>query len=65
VIAIEEMYFQCARAIVRSELWNPARFADAAALPTPGAVLAELSGQRVGGEDYDMAWPARAAASLW
>ncbi len=65
VIAIEEMYFQCARAIVRSELWNPKHFVNAASLPTPGAVLAELSEQRVGGPDYDKAWPARAAASLW
>lgn len=65
VIDIVEAYFQCARAIVRSQLWNPERFHDPASLPTPGAVLAELSEQRVGGPAYDAAWPARAAASLW
>lgn len=65
VIAIQEMYFQCARAIVRAQLWNPARHDAARGLPTPGDVLAALSEQRVGGEAYDKEWPARAAASLW
>ena len=65
VIDIVEAYFQCARAIVRAQLWNPERHVDPASLPTPGAVLAKLSEQRVGGPDYDAAWPARAAASLW
>ncbi len=65
VIAIEEMYFQCARAIVRSELWNPEKHVDPRSMPTPGEVLALLSEARVGGKSYDEAWPARAAASLW
>eukprot|EP01037_Dinobryon_pediforme_P006659 gene6659-6729_t len=65
VIDIIEMYFQCARAIVRSELWNPDKFVAKGSLPTPGDVLASLSESRVGGAAYDEAWPARAAASLW
>jgi PPOX class probable FMN-dependent enzyme len=65
VVEIVEMYFQCARAIVRSELWNPARFVGPRDVPSPGEVLALLSEQRVGGKTYDEAWPARAAASLW
>ncbi len=65
VIEIDEMYFQCSRAIVRSELWSPKHHADAAGLPTPGQVLAALSEQRINGETYDREWPARAAASLW
>jgi PPOX class probable FMN-dependent enzyme len=65
VIAIDAIYFQCARAIVRAELWNPARQVDGKPLPTPGAILAELSEQRVGGEAYDREWPERAKNSLW
>jgi PPOX class probable FMN-dependent enzyme len=65
VLAVEAAYFQCGRAILRSELWNPARHVAADALPTPGTILARLSGQTVGGEDYDRAWPERAAKSLW
>ncbi len=65
VVAITEAYFQCARAIVRSKLWNPAEHISPGSIPTPGDVLAELSDNRVGGKAYDEAWPARAAASLW
>ncbi len=65
VMAVEDVYFQCARAIVRSELWNPARRVDPAILPTPGQILARMSDNRVGGETYDREWPARAQASLW
>jgi PPOX class probable FMN-dependent enzyme len=65
VMAVDEIYFQCARAIVRSDLWNPDKRVDPRTLPTPGQILAEMSENKVGGEDYDRAWPARAAATMW
>lgn len=65
VIAVERVYFQCARAIVRSELWNPERHVDPASLPTPGDILATMSEARVGGRAYDEEWPERAAKTMW
>ena len=65
VMRVDEIYFQCARAIVRSELWNPERRVDPRELPTPGQILADMSGNRVGGETYDREWPERARQSLW
>lgn len=65
VVSVETAYFQCARAIVRSQLWNPDRHVDAHTLPTPGAMLAALSEGGVGGRAYDEEWPSRAAKSLW
>src|SRR3981189_2269651 len=65
VMTVDEVYFQCARAIVRAELWNPDRRVDPADLPTPGQILAQRSANRGGGEDYDRAWPERARQSLW
>lgn len=65
VIQVAEIYFQCARAITRSELWNPARHIPPGTLPTPGQVLAAMTADRVGGETYDREWPARAAATMW
>jgi uncharacterized protein len=65
VISVEAAYFQCARAIMRSDLWNPARFVDSTCLPTAGEILAEVSNSRVGAEEYDRAWPERARKSLW
>ena len=65
VMSVDEIYFQCARAIVRSELWNPDRRVDPRDLPTPGQILADMSENRVGGETYDREWPERARQSLW
>jgi hypothetical protein len=65
VMTIEELYFQCARAIVRSDLWNPDKRVDPGTLPTPGEILASMSDNTVGGEKYDREWPERARASLW
>jgi hypothetical protein len=65
VMTVAEIYFQCARAIVRSDLWNPDKRIDPRTLPTPGEILAEMSERRVGGADYDRAWPERARQTLW
>ncbi|HTA99711.1 MAG TPA: pyridoxamine 5'-phosphate oxidase family protein [Bradyrhizobium sp.] len=65
VMTVHEIYFQCARAIVRSDLWNPDKRVDPRTLPTPGKILAEMSQNRVGGEAYDREWPERARQSLW
>jgi PPOX class probable FMN-dependent enzyme, DR_2398 family len=65
VIKVQSVYFQCARAIVRSELWNPERHVDPNRLPTPGDILAAMSDNRVGGRPYDEEWPERAAKTMW
>ena len=65
VIAVETIYFQCARAILRAGLWDPAKHVDPKSLPTPGQILAALSENRVGGDGYDRDWPERAAKSMW
>lgn len=65
VVTIEEAYFQCARAIVRSGLWAMESQVDPRSLPTPGAMLAAATDGEVGGETYDRGWPDRAAKTLW
>jgi hypothetical protein len=65
IMTVEEIYFQCARAIIRSHLWDPDRRVDLKTLPTPGEILAEMSKDRVGGEEYDKAWLERARQTMW
>jgi PPOX class probable FMN-dependent enzyme len=65
VIQVDEIYFQCARAIMRAELWNPALHRSSTDFPSAGAILAALSDHQVGGVDYDREWPARAAETMW
>lgn len=65
VVAVQAVYFQCARAVMRAELWTPETYPDPRSLPTPGQILAAITASRVGGEAYDKAWPERARETLW
>ncbi|MGE3073368.1 MAG: pyridoxamine 5'-phosphate oxidase family protein [Dehalococcoidia bacterium] len=65
VVNIKAVYFQCPKAIIRSELWNPESHVDPASLPSAGDILAALSDSRLGGKEYDQAYPERAKATLW
>ncbi len=65
VIAVAAVYFQCARAILRSGLWNPETWVEPMSLPSAGQILAALSDNRVGGAEYDRAWPERARQTMW
>jgi PPOX class probable FMN-dependent enzyme len=65
VIDVDAVYFQCARAIRRSDLWNPDRHVDPKVLPTPGKILEVTSQKSIDGEAYDREWPERARTSMW
>ena len=65
VVTVDSVYFQCARALVRSELWNPAHHRDPKDLPSAGQILAAISKNKVGGDTYDREWPGRAAKTMW
>ncbi len=64
VLTIDEVYCQCARALIRSDLWNPAKFVGAGALPTVGEMMREIKDGFDGGA-YDRDWPGRAARTMW
>ena len=64
VISIEEVYSQCARAVLRADLWNPEKFRDTSLLPTVGQMLASAK-KGFDGVAYDRDWPGRAAKSMW
>lgn len=63
VMRIGEIYFQCARAVMRAGLWTGQDDSDG--LPTPGQILANMTSGEVGGDSYDSEWPIRAAKSMW
>lgn len=65
VVSVASVYFQCARAVRRSGLWDPARHVAAGTLPSPGAILQALSLHGIDGAAYDAALPARQAATLY
>lgn len=63
VVQIDEIYSQCARALMRARTWGGGD--ESGALPTIGALLAEASSGEIGGESYDAEWGARAAKTMW
>jgi len=65
VMTVEEIYFQCARAIIRADLWNPDKRVDPRQLPTPGQILAAMTADDIDGAEYDREWPERAQKSMW
>lgn len=64
VVTIDEVYFQCARAVMRADLWNAEHHVEAAALPTPGQLL-KAARQGFDQEAYDREWPERARKTMW
>ena len=65
LIAVEQVFFQCAKAIVRSKLWDPSIQVERSSLPTAGKILAELSGGKMGGEEHDRLAPERIKATIY
>ena len=65
VVTVERVYFQCAKAIVRSKLWDPATQIDRKSLPTSGTILAGITGGKVGGPEHDRAYPERLKATIY
>jgi PPOX class probable FMN-dependent enzyme len=65
VVTVETVFYQCAKAIVRSKLWDASRHVDRKTLPTPGVILAELTGGRLGGAEHDRTAPERLKATIY
>ena len=65
VVHVETVYFQCPKALVRSELWNPAKQIERKSLPSTGTMLADITSGAVGGEQYDRDYPERLKATIY
>lgn len=65
VVTIEEIYFQCAKALMRSELWSGHTDLPSD-LPTAGAFLKEAQvAEDFDGEAYDKTYPEYAKTKMW
>jgi len=63
-VKVERAYFQCARALQRSKLWE-AVVERNPAVPSAGAILAALTESGFDGEQYDRELPARQRDTLY
>ena len=65
VVTVDRVYYQCAKAIVRSRLWDPAAHIDRSKLPSSGTVLAGITKGALGGPEHDRAAPERLRATIY
>src|SRR6516165_9601104 len=65
VVSVDRIFYQCAKAIVRSKLWDPSRHIDRKSLPSSGTILAELTQGKIVAADHDKAAPARLKETLY
>jgi PPOX class probable FMN-dependent enzyme len=65
VVHVQTVYFQCQKALVRSELWNPAKQIERKSLPSTGTILADISKGETGGDQYDRDYPERLKATIY
>ena len=65
IVKVEAAYFQCARAILRSALWDASKHVAKDAVPSTGEILESLTQGEINAEAYNSTWPARAKSSMW
>ncbi len=64
-IKVDTVFFQCARALQRSALWQGAKAPPPAGVPSAGAMLAALTDAAIDGNKYDQELPERQRTTLY
>jgi PPOX class probable FMN-dependent enzyme len=65
VVHVDTVFFQCARAIFRSRLWDPDRHVERRSLPSLGTIVAEVSHAQIDGKEYDKGLYERLKSALY
>ncbi|MEJ0019639.1 MAG: pyridoxamine 5'-phosphate oxidase family protein [Acetobacteraceae bacterium] len=65
VVHVDRVYFQCPKALVRSDLWNPAKHVARKSLPSTGTIMADITRGGIDGQAYDAAYPERLKATIY
>jgi len=63
VFKLDEVYFQCAKALMRADLWGDKP--DNSTLPTAGQIIKSQTKGAEGGPEYDAGYVARAKTQFW
>ncbi len=65
-VAVDRVYFQCQKALVRSRLWDPEMRAPRGAVPTAGQILEALDTEgEFEARSWDRAYPAEVAKTIY
>ncbi len=64
-VNVERVYFQCAKALIRSKLWDVATQIDRRDVPTAGQMLQAISNNEIDGNAFDANYPDRIKQTLY
>ena len=64
VVHVDTVFFQCARAIFRSKLWDPAQHIARSSLPSLGTIVSDITRAQFDGKTYDQGLYERLKAEL-
>ena len=64
VVHVDTVFFQCARAIFRSKLWDPAQHIARSSLPSLGTIVSDITQAQFDGKEYDKGLYERLQAEL-
>ena len=65
IVTTTAVYTQCPKALVRSNLWDPARHRDAAELPSVGQIMEAITAGEFDGKAYDDTYPERIRQTMY
>ena len=65
VVNVKEAYIHCSRALIRADLWNPAKHASRGAVPSMGTVMAAHTCGFVDAEAFDEEAKTRVPVTLY
>ena len=65
VVRVDTCFFQCARAIFRSKLWEADRHVKRSSLPSLGTILSDVTRARFDGKEYDKGLYERLKSALY
>ena len=65
VVRTTAVYTQCPKALIRSHLWDPARFRDASELPSVGDIMEAITNGSFDGAAYDANYPKLVSQTMY
>jgi PPOX class probable FMN-dependent enzyme len=64
-ISVEQAYTQCPKALIRSDLWNPALYRSPSELPSVGQINEQITNGELDGAAFDEAYPERIRQTIY
>jgi PPOX class probable FMN-dependent enzyme len=64
-VTADRVYFQCAKALVRSRLWAAETQVPRSSVPSTGQILQEITGGQVDAVEHDKAYPERVKQTIY